>query len=305
MKWKSLGIVYALQAVEEFSAHTQVPTPVILGDVVRVYYACRMHGMSYPAYFDLDKNDMKTVVEEDALPIMKLGEPGMFDSDGIMPGAVIPDGDELWMYYTGWNEKTKTARYHNAIGLAVSKDGGRSFKQKFDGPIIDRTKDWSGLAVTPFVMRDEDYWKMWYISGVSWTQVDGKYEPQYVIKYADSINGINWNRYKDECVLPEHPLQAFSNPCVVKRGGKYHMYYCYRDSNDYRGGEGSYRIGHAISEYGITFQRQPDPEGLEGEWASSMLCYPYVIEIDGDLYMFYNGNDFGQTGIGLAVLEEI
>jgi hypothetical protein len=34
-----------------------------------------------------------------------------------------------------------------------------------------------------------------------------------------------------------------------------------------------------------------------------MQCYPYVIEINGSFYMFYNGNSFGQSGIGLAVLE--
>jgi hypothetical protein len=38
-------------------------------------------------------------------------------------------------------------------------------------------------------------------------------------------------------------------------------------------------------------------------WDSTMQCYPYVIEIDGKLCMFYNGNGFGQSGIGLAILE--
>lgn len=34
-----------------------------------------------------------------------------------------------------------------------------------------------------------------------------------------------------------------------------------------------------------------------------MQCYPYVIAIDGKTYLFYNGNGFGQSGIGLALLD--
>jgi hypothetical protein len=35
-----------------------------------------------------------------------------------------------------------------------------------------------------------------------------------------------------------------------------------------------------------------------------MICYPCVVEVDGRTLMFYNGNGFGQTGFGYAVLEE-
>ena len=35
-----------------------------------------------------------------------------------------------------------------------------------------------------------------------------------------------------------------------------------------------------------------------------MVCYPYVFEYNDKLYMLYNGNGYGKTGIGLAVLEE-
>ena len=38
-------------------------------------------------------------------------------------------------------------------------------------------------------------------------------------------------------------------------------------------------------------------------WDSEMICYPYVFEHKDDLYMLYNGNDYGKTGFGLAVLE--
>jgi hypothetical protein len=35
-----------------------------------------------------------------------------------------------------------------------------------------------------------------------------------------------------------------------------------------------------------------------------MLCYPAVFDCMGQRYLFYNGNGYGRTGFGLAVLEE-
>jgi hypothetical protein len=34
-----------------------------------------------------------------------------------------------------------------------------------------------------------------------------------------------------------------------------------------------------------------------------MIEYPCVFDHDRRRYMLYNGNDYGRTGIGLAVLE--
>jgi len=39
-------------------------------------------------------------------------------------------------------------------------------------------------------------------------------------------------------------------------------------------------------------------------WDSTMTCYPFVLSFDGRTVMFYNGNGFGSTGFGYAVLEE-
>ena len=34
-----------------------------------------------------------------------------------------------------------------------------------------------------------------------------------------------------------------------------------------------------------------------------MLAYPHVIRTGNELLMFYNGNDYGKTGIALAKLN--
>jgi hypothetical protein len=39
-------------------------------------------------------------------------------------------------------------------------------------------------------------------------------------------------------------------------------------------------------------------------WDSEMICYPCVFEHKGTKYMLYNGNGYGRTGFGLAVMEK-
>ena len=35
-----------------------------------------------------------------------------------------------------------------------------------------------------------------------------------------------------------------------------------------------------------------------------MLCYPYVIEYNKNILMFYSGNFFGRDGFGYAILKD-
>ena len=76
------------------------------------------------------------------------------------------------------------------------------------------------------------------------------------------------------------------------------MWYSHRGS--------SYRIGYAESNDGIRWQRMDgnctiDVSGFG--WDTDMVEYPHVFDHGGARYMLYNGNNYGKTGFGLAVLE--
>jgi len=76
------------------------------------------------------------------------------------------------------------------------------------------------------------------------------------------------------------------------------MWYSYRGSK--------YRIGYAESKDGISWIRKDSEVGIDvssSGWDSDMIEYPHVFDHGGQLYMLYNGNGYGKTGIGLAVLE--
>jgi hypothetical protein len=67
-----------------------------------------------------------------------------------------------------------------------------------------------------------------------------------------------------------------------------------------------YRIGYAESSDGIAWQRDDRAVGLhpsDDGWDSMALAYPCVFKHNGSLFMLYNGNDYGRTGFGIAVLE--
>ena len=124
---------------------------------------------------------------------------------------------------------------------------------------------------------------------------DGKPQHRYHIKYAESVDGIEWKREGVVCIdYASEDEYAISRPCVIRDGGLYRMWFASR-------GE-SYRIRYAESVDGLSWTRgESGIDVSEGGWDSEMLAYPYVFTRGADYYMLYNGNGYGKTGIGLAL----
>lgn len=304
MAWVKRGLIFDPSTQAPWiHSHAQVPTAFEMEERIRVFFAGRNNqGVSFITYADLDKSDPTRLIYVHDKPILPLGKTGTFDDEGMMPSDLVCVQGRIYFYYSGWNRRL-TCPYHNATGLIVSDDKGTSFYRPFDGPVLDRIPTEPYLAVTPSVLFENGSWQMWYVSGISWKKVGERYEPIYVIKYAHSSDGINWVRPNNICIKPSHELEAFSRPSVVKDGDTYKMWYCSRNSIDYRGGQGSYSLGYAESSDGINWMRMDDKLNMHISatgWDSEMQCYPYVLDIAERRYMFYNGNGFGRSGFGLA-----
>ena len=66
----------------------------------------------------------------------------------------------------------------------------------------------------------------------------------------------------------------------------------------------SYKIGYAESSDGIHWERQDSLSGIDvsaSGWYSQSIEYPYVFKHKDSKFMLYNGNNFGKTGLGLAI----
>jgi hypothetical protein len=67
-----------------------------------------------------------------------------------------------------------------------------------------------------------------------------------------------------------------------------------------------YRIGYAESADGLKWERKDREVGIdvsESGWDSEMIAYSSVQKYKDKVYMFYNGNNLGETGFGYAELE--
>jgi len=287
-------------------SHTQIPTALVIGNIIRIYFSARdAENRSHTGFFDVSATAPKKILHINKKPVLDLGSPGTFDDDGVMPSSVVAAEGKIFLYYIGWNRGV-TVPYRNAIGLAVSVDGGETFKKMGKGPVLGLAPDEPYMAITPYVIKEKNRWRMWYSSGTDWVKAGEKFEPVYVIRYAESEDGINWRRASSICIKPKSKYEAAARPMVIKSGGIYRMWFCYRDSFDYRGGKGSYRIGYAASKDGIKWQRNDAGAGIklsQKGWDSEMLCYPNIVSVKNKHYMFYNGNGFGKTGIGVAEFE--
>lgn len=304
-QWRKLGLVFGPdQGPEWMKTHAQVPTPLLLGGTIRVYFSSRpTRNLSLTSFVDLDVEDASKVVRVNPEPILELGKPGTFDEHGIMPSCAVREGDVVYLFYSGWQRGT-TVPYTNSMGLAVSEDGGETFRKISEGPVLAKNVRDPYSATSPCVLRQNSEWRMWYCSGTGWLKIRGKYEHTYDIKYAWSTDGITWEPTGDTSIPQRSPEEAITRPWVLRRGGRYSMWFCYRGSRSFRDGEDAYAIGFATSEDGHSWQRDdarsaigPSPYG----WDSQTVAYPSVLECGDELLMFYNGNGFGTAGFGAAI----
>jgi len=87
-------------------------------------------------------------------------------------------------------------------------------------------KEQFGICTAPYVIKDENLYKMWYVSGNGWINKD---LPEYDIKYATSRDGYTWNRDGIVSLGLEKGETALARPCVFRNGDTYEMYFSYKD----------------------------------------------------------------------------
>jgi hypothetical protein len=312
MQWKKLGLIWAPSGEADWArSHATLPVVQDLGDGRWwIYVSTRdAAGKSRIGRLTVDATPLAedrppTVISFDPTPVLSLGAPGTFDDSGMMPSWLVTRGDELWLYYIGWNV-IGTVPYHVSTGLAISRDGGRTFERYSEGPVLDRGLNEPYFATTPCVLPHADGWRMWYASGTGWRQIDGRWEPSYHIKYADSDDGIAWTPSGVSCIDAGEDF-AVCRPCVVQQGDGLAMWYSYRLLAGYRTDAAqAYRLGYAESRDGVTWQRLDEQAGIarsSAAWDSEMLEYCWLQQHGDLMCLLYNGNGFGRSGVGIARL---
>ena len=312
-----MGRVFNPLAVKDRSwlkEFAQAPATLVFDDFVRVYFSCRPERdtrdqyVSYTGYVDLNRRNLLEIRGLSENPIMDLGELGTFDEFGTYPISVIRNGEEIIAYYGGWT-RCESVPYNVAIGIAKSRDGGVTFIRQGSGPILSYSVDEPMTVSGPKIRRFNDHWYLWYVAGKKWKMIDGRPESIYKIRMATSIDGISWRRRNVdliENILEEDECQA--SPDVFYFQNRYHMFFSFKYSSNFRNTERGYRIGYASSVDLIHWSRDDSRAGIDissgNAWDDQSIAYPHVFRLDDNIYMLYLGNEVGRYGFGLAILED-
>jgi hypothetical protein len=304
MRWRKLGRIFGGEGqLPWMMSHAQVPfAERIEGDLYRVYFTSRdVQNRSHIGWLELDITRPDRILRLAEAPLLAPGSPGRFDDRGAMMSWMVRhDHHRRFLYYVGWS-KREPAPFHVSIGLGVGAEtaGIPTFSASAD-PLLDRDAIDPFFCSNPCVLVEDGRWRIWYLSGLGWAELAGGMSASYDIRYAESVDGLQWRRTGRVAIGLEQPDEfAIARPCVVRETNGYTMWYSVRTRTR------PYRLGFATSADGLTWERDRGQPGLEPSaegWDSDMIAYPHVFDHGSERYMLYCGNGFGRTGFGLAVM---
>jgi predicted GH43/DUF377 family glycosyl hydrolase len=302
MRWSKKGLIYGPTGDSWWALRWALqPTPLLRADgTIRVFVGFRTgEGVSRIGFVDVSAENPAQVLAVSPEPVLDVGVPGAFDENGVVPCAVIEREGKLYLYYAGYQLGQKV-KFFVFGGLAISDDGGRSFHRHSQVPICDRTDDEMFFRVIHTMMFDDGRWRAWYGAGSSFTPGNGRQLPNYNIRHAEATDGLTLSRDFTVCVDTNDEEYRVGRPYVIKDAGAYRMFYCAGTAA--RG----YRLAYAESADGIAWARKDNEIGIDvsaSGWDSEMQAYPSVVMFRDKVYLFYNGNNYGEDGFGYAELD--
>ena len=306
MKWIKKGLIYAPTGEDGWKNQFAIcPIPFLIEkNRLRIFTSmCDKNMISHEGYVDVNPEDPSVILGVSEKPLYETGRPGSFDDHGCGAIDLLKVGNKLYMYYIGFQLGINVP-YYMFGGLAISEDGGYTFKKYSQAPVLDRHGDEIYARCGIQVLNDDGKIKMWYVGSnkEGWTMAQGKLKPLYTMMYTESDDGIHWHKESVQCMeyanADEH---GFGRPHVWKEDGLYKMIYSIRTYS--RG----YYLGYAESQDGIHWIRKDDEVGIglsETGWDSENISYGYRFVYGNKTYLFYNGNGCGKTGFGYAELVE-
>ncbi len=295
IKWQKKGLVIKPnENIWWMKTHAMLPTPHYLkNDMYRIYFAGRNeNNQSHIGYALINMNEPEKVIEYKSDAVLTPGRLGAFDDNGVLASCLLPMDNEIFMYIIGF-KPGGTTRMDLFGGLAISQDIGESFERWSEAPIIGRNRVNPFINTAPWVIKDDDVFRMYYVAGVEWVHKD---LPRYNIQTATSKDGKNWDRQGLVAIDFAEGENALARPYVIKDNGIYRMWFSSKG--------GHYIPRYAESEDGVTWTRYDKAVNLhpsQGGPDEEMICYPVVIKHKGQHIMYYNGNGYGANGICLAV----
>ena len=298
MKFEYMGLLIDPDEIPWSKSHAALPIVYKFSDdTFRVIFASRNdENHSAVGYAEFDIQDPIGSITFSSSPVIEPGRVGGFDWQGVLPSSIVQKNGVMNLYTSAWNRGFPDPMWYSSIGLAQSYDQGSSFEKYGNSPIMTRSDCDPCLVASPMVLYEDGTWHCWYVSCSQWVSHQSGLQSYYNIKYAHSSDGINWIRSGETVIDFIDGETNIARMSVIKLDDIYHGWFCSSSRNK------PYSIKKAVSPDGKKWYRDEQFSYLGSglAWDDEMQSYPWVIKDNDNLYMFYCGNAFGKTGIGLA-----
>jgi len=303
-RWKKEGHLF--NSNTEGFTHASHPTIAhIEKDLFVIAFSSRdskQHSHIFLCYAEVKNSGIKLVGESHLA--LEPGKPGNFDCEGVLSCCFEKNNGQYYLYYSGW-QNFPEGLWICDTGRAIVDVENLSAEKEFKGPILARDKNNPLFAAATSVhVTEGGRWYTWYTSGIKWEKTEKGWKAIESIRHAQSVDGIDWICDPGHCITPADKYEySFGRPCVVYWRNYYYMWFGHRGNVD----NSTYRIGFASSKDGLIWVRDDSLAGIDVSkkgWDSEMISYPCVFEHRGNRFMLYNGNSYGKTGFGFAVMEE-
>lgn len=305
--WERKGLIFrANTQLSWVDSHVYLPTAFVMPNCIRVYVAFwDKSKMGRIGYVDVDLEDPTKVIGSSIEPLLDVGDMGTFDEHGVSPLCAIQDAGGVRLYYAGW-QRSESVRYFLFTGLAVSQDGGHTFNRYQNVPVIDRSPGIWQVRTGGCFLKEEDGWHCWYGEFAGWVMLKSKKTPQYNWCYMYSEDGIHWPERGELC-LSVQPNTVFGYgraSILVDKAGMYHGWISVRTV------EAGYQIRYYQSKDKIHWERPKHAEQLdllprESGFDSEETSFASIVRLpDGRVALFYNGRNFGEDGLAMAISQD-
>ncbi len=199
-------------------------------------------------------------------PVIKVGTEGEWDDQTLGCFTVLDGGDRFY-FFSGGTQYDKPKK----IGMATSKDGIRWTK-------YEKNPLFSGSM--PYAIKVGNTFRLYH---------PGKDDAgRHGLLMRTSLDCLHWSK-------PTRVLTGgIMDPCVMRVGGKYLLYYC--------GGGQKMKEGKHVWEFnaymatsadGVAWRKEPQPAlplGPKGSWDEYSHAGPCVLKLDDGFHMWYLGS---------------
>lgn len=277
---------------------THAANPVLVpiaSDIYRIFFNSR-DALQRSSVYSVDFNLQELMIVEGSLREQYiLSAERTYFRDGISLGSPIKINHETWIGFMAWINPPNQ-HWFGTIGK-FKLDRNFNIAMIDENPWFDLDSNDPISLSYPAFYEKEGQFRMWYGSTITWDAGNG--EMLHILKEKSSPDCRQFLNTGRTIKWKINDFQAFSRPSIIQVQNIYLMAYSVRGYRD------RYRIEFSVIDdthpkKNLDILQLGSFSASGSDWESEMVEYPFLVTHKDDAYMFYNGNGYGRTGIGVA-----